>query len=273
MIRGVRRYASPMAEETPLITVVTVCRNPGPALLPTAQSVLGQTGVSFEYLVIDGASSDGTPAFLAQLKDPRASFVSEPDGGIYDAMNKGVRKARGQWIFFLNAGDTLITPTSLATLAFQAKEGVDHVAAGLLLRWPDGVTSPCLPPGLTPLHMPVLHPATLSRAARLREHPFDVSFRIAGDMDFFLGEIARNAKFTFIPDMVSRFGLDGISSTRTWSTHLESRRAILRHTRFTLGSRIVLECRLLARYLVGPAFMALRHAKEKRAQQCTHCGH
>ena len=94
----------------PLITIITVCRNAEAQLRKTAESVLGQTLApeQLEYLVVDGASTDGTAALLKSLEprfNGRLRWVSEPDNGIYDAMNKAVKMARGEFVNMLNAGD------------------------------------------------------------------------------------------------------------------------------------------------------------------------
>ena len=97
---------------TPLITIITVCRNARDALQKTAESVLAQTLAPgrLEYLVVDGASTDGTAEFLKSIEprfNGRLRWVSEPDAGIYDAMNKAVKLARGEFVNMLNAGDWL----------------------------------------------------------------------------------------------------------------------------------------------------------------------
>ncbi|MCL1888013.1 MAG: glycosyltransferase [Kiritimatiellaeota bacterium] len=93
-----------------LISIITVCRNAGDALRKTAESVLAQTLAPerLEYIVVDGASDDGTMDFLKSLEprfNGRLRWVSEPDAGIYDAMNKAVKMARGEFVNMLNAGD------------------------------------------------------------------------------------------------------------------------------------------------------------------------
>ena len=89
----------------PLFSVITVSFNAMPGLLESVQSLKAQTAhSSAEWVVVDGASTDGSAAWLA-AQQPDV-FVSEPDRGIYDAMNKAISRASGQWLFFLNAGDT-----------------------------------------------------------------------------------------------------------------------------------------------------------------------
>jgi len=94
---------------SPLFSVITPTYNSGPKLETTWASLLAQDFGDFEYLVIDGASTDGTRERLASgLGDPRGRSVSEPDRGIYDAMNKGIALARGRYLLFLGAGDRLL---------------------------------------------------------------------------------------------------------------------------------------------------------------------
>ncbi|MFM8686285.1 MAG: glycosyltransferase, partial [Bacteroidota bacterium] len=113
------------------ISVITVTYNPGDLLEPTMQSVLEQVGVRVDYVVVDGASKDGTAerlrAFgekvqgeLVQGGSLTYRWVSEPDQGLYDAMNKGMAMATGDYVLFLNAGDTLAHPRVLEDLWAEA---------------------------------------------------------------------------------------------------------------------------------------------------------
>jgi glycosyltransferase involved in cell wall biosynthesis len=94
------------SQHTPLISVITVCYNDRDNLEQTMQSVLAQTCDDFEYIVVDGQSNDGSKALIRRYEHGIARWVSEPDKGIYDAMNKGTQLARGQFVNYLNAGDT-----------------------------------------------------------------------------------------------------------------------------------------------------------------------
>lgn len=101
---------------TPTLSIITVCYNAREALQETLENVLCQSFPSFEYLVIDGGSTDGTLSLLKQSSESFAraqipfQYISEPDHGIYDAMNKGTQAAEGTWLLFLNAGDLLADP-------------------------------------------------------------------------------------------------------------------------------------------------------------------
>ncbi|HRT06705.1 MAG TPA: glycosyltransferase, partial [Kiritimatiellia bacterium] len=91
----------------PAISVVTVCRNPGQELPAAAASVRAALGAGDEWVVQDGASTDGTADFLRGLADARVRSESRPDGGIYDAMNRAAARAQGDYLLFLGADDRL----------------------------------------------------------------------------------------------------------------------------------------------------------------------
>jgi glycosyltransferase involved in cell wall biosynthesis len=97
----------------PKLTIITVVYNGAPLLEGTIQSVAAQKAGAWEYLIIDGASTDGTLDMIQQYASTITRWISEPDRGLYDAMNKGLSMARGEFVWFLNAGDHLASPDTL----------------------------------------------------------------------------------------------------------------------------------------------------------------
>jgi len=96
-------------------SVITICYNDFEGVKSTLESVLSQTGVNFESIVIDGGSSDGTPEYLKKNDDiNNLLWLSEPDSGIYNAMNKGIELASGDWLVFMNSGDKFVSANVLA---------------------------------------------------------------------------------------------------------------------------------------------------------------
>ena len=98
-------------------SIITVTYNAAPYLERTVLSVLSQSYPDIEYLIIDGQSTDGTVDIIRQYESGIAYWVSEPDKGLYDAMNKGLRRATGDYVWFLNAGDTLPSADLVQTIA------------------------------------------------------------------------------------------------------------------------------------------------------------
>ncbi len=104
------------ARSAPRISIVTVCLNAAHAVVKTARSVAAIPYEDYEYLVVDGASTDDTVEALQKIVIPGLRVVSEKDAGIYDAMNKGIDLARGEFLWFLNAGDTIMDGRFLSGL-------------------------------------------------------------------------------------------------------------------------------------------------------------
>lgn len=105
-----------IADGSPLISIITITYNAESEIGPTLESLNRQTFRNFEHLVIDGASNDNTLAIVKEMS-PDSIVISEPDKGLYDAMNKGLRAAKGEYVLFLNAGDSLHSPDILRRYA------------------------------------------------------------------------------------------------------------------------------------------------------------
>ena len=95
--------------DAPIISVITVCYNVASSIEKTMLSVLNQTYKNLEYIIIDGNSTDGTVDIIKRYAERLTFWISELDNGIYDAMNKGLQKATGDYVWFINAGDSLFT--------------------------------------------------------------------------------------------------------------------------------------------------------------------
>ena len=124
------------------ITVITVCYNEKERLKRTVESVCNQTYAHIEYLIIDGASTDGTnDLFQEYLSFPYIQFYSEKDYGIYNAMNRGIARASGDYVYFLNAGDTFCNPSVIADVAsYIENDPKDFICYGnIYLLFTDGI--------------------------------------------------------------------------------------------------------------------------------------
>lgn len=173
------------------LTVVTVCRNALADLKPTVESVLAQKAqgtISIEHVVVDGASTDGTAAWL---EEQRAAgnierYVSEPDAGIYDAMNKGINLARGAVLAFLNAGDTYRADADLAACVQPIVEGCCVATAATALICGGILDGQFFRPRYNVRYLaePCSHQAFFTTTALYRElGGYDTSYHCAADTD------------------------------------------------------------------------------------------
>ena len=113
----------------PLISIITVCRNASATIGPTLKSVDEQTFDDYEHIIVDGVSTDDTLAIVKSSVNHRRRVSSEPDRGIYDAMNRGIERARGRYLLFLNAGDRFHAPDTLSlyAVAIEQHPGADII--------------------------------------------------------------------------------------------------------------------------------------------------
>ncbi len=204
------------------ISVITVVRNNRDTIAQALDSVLAQTHPEVELVVIDGASTDGTGAVLARYADRLAVLVSEPDLGIYDALNKGIARATGDVIGFLHADDLLADRNVLATIAAAfSNSAVDGIYGDLLyvskrnpqlvLRyWRSCEYAPSLlAKGWMPAH-PTLY---LRRQVYQQFGGFDISLRIAADYDFMLRILKVNTlHLSYLPRVLVKMRLGGASN-------------------------------------------------------------
>ncbi len=186
-----------------LVTIITVCRNAGKDLAETVRAVTAQTYRPLEYIIIDGASIDGSLAVIGEAERLCAEagiacqWVSEPDGGIYDAMNKAVGMAHGQWLNFMNAGDLPASADAVERALEDEDARESDVIYGNTKLLMDFGTVTMKP---APLHrlrrkMVLCHQATFIRASLLREHPYSLNFPIAGDYEFIYWCFVSGKKF------------------------------------------------------------------------------
>ena len=174
----------------PLFSIITVTWNAASVIAPTLESVQRQSSSDYEMLIIDGASSDDTLAIVRQASIAGLRVFSEPDKGLYDAMNKGISRARGRYLIFLNAGDAFVDAAVLARLAVlaAANPGVIYGQTQLVDARRDVVGRRHLtaPKRLTVNSfldgMVVCHQAFVVR--RDLAQPYDLRYRYSADYDW-----------------------------------------------------------------------------------------
>ncbi|MBD5322489.1 MAG: glycosyltransferase [Bacteroides sp.] len=203
-----------MAEKNQKITVVTVCYNAVNEIEKTIQSVINQTYPDMEYIIMDGGSTDGTVDIIRKYADRIDYWVSERDGGIYEAMTKGIEHATGDYINFMNAGDTFFDNRVLEEVFAGRHYEEDVIYGSNLNRYKGGYKSfhPS-PIDVMPGSMPFCHQSTFTKTSVLREHPFDRTFRRVADYIFFRNLYENGGTFRRVPRYISVYDEYGFSST------------------------------------------------------------
>ena len=204
-------------------SVITVCKNAARTIERTIQSVAEQTYRDIEYLVLDGASDDGTQAIVERNRSAVTRFVSEPDAGIYAAMNKGVRSATGDYLYFLNADDYLADPRVLADVAAFLKKDPDcdlvygDIDIVRLSGHTFRVELPVPEYALEYLATGCLpHQGTFARAELFHTVGlFNEEYRCLADYDWFLRVLEQRASgVRYYPRHIAYFSEGGLSSTQ-----------------------------------------------------------
>lgn len=205
----------------PLITVVTVCYNAVNELDKTMQSVLNQIYDNIEYIVIDGGSTDGTVDVIKKYADRLAYWVSEPDKGIYDAMNKGIKASTGEWINFMNAGDWFYKNTTLSEVFERGKNeaGVIYGSVNMVYSTYSQIVHPQMKPSKKN-PMPFNHQSVFVRTIFMKERPFDTTYKYVADYNFFFN-IVDTVRFVESEVIVSSYSTVGYSSQNIIAVNAE----------------------------------------------------
>ena len=249
------------------ISIITVSYNAVETISDAVESVLSQQYENIEHIVIDGGSTDGTLDILHKYQDDFSKLISEPDAGIYDAMNKGAQNATGDVIGYLNADDVLHDPEVLATIAdrFQSQH-CDAVYGNLayveqqdisnIVRyWKSGKLDECkLKRGWIPPH-----PTFYMRTNLFHElGGFNRQYKLAADYDLMLRTIERtDVKLCYLDKLLVRMRLGGVTNSR-WSNVIKQNLEILhsaREQQLSHSSLIFLVKRVtwkLSQYLARP---------------------
>lgn len=196
------------------ISVVTVVYNGVSFIEETIRSVLAQTYPNIEYIIIDGGSTDGTLDVIEKYQDHISFWSSEPDKGVYDAMNKGVESASGDWINFMNAGDHFFSENAVSEVFSTNVEEYDVIYGDAEFRLKnisyiaeagDIVDSNGF--------MPFSHQAVFVKTDIAKKNKFDLYYKITADTAFFLRLVKEGKLMKHIPVTVCSYdALQGLSA-------------------------------------------------------------
>jgi glycosyltransferase involved in cell wall biosynthesis len=246
--------------EFPLVTIITAVFNGEAVLSGCMQSVLSQDYPNVEYIIIDGGSTDGTLSTLRRYDSQIALWISEPDKGVFDAWNKGVALARGEWIAFLGADDIYL-PNAISTYMALARSHpeAEFLSSTAKLDHPTGYSPvtggpwewPRFTAAMTTIHVGTFHSRTLFE----RYGSFNIAYRIAGDYEFMLRAQDR-LKTAFTPETTVIMRAGGLSDS-TAGLHEARRAKIEAGVRTRLHAEIELR-RAILRFHVRRAYLFMR---------------
>lgn len=199
-----------MSEGKYKISIITVSYNAASTIEETILSVINQRYNNFEYVIIDGKSKDGTCSIIEKYKEKIAYFVSEPDKGIYDAMNKGLRNATGDFVLFLGADDHLMSYDVLSVVASKIQDAKsvyygnvlrsqrNDLYCGSYNKYKIAVKNIC--------HQAIFYPRNV-----YKQNTFDLQYKIFADYAYNLG-LYDTVDFKYLPITVAYFNDQGCSS-------------------------------------------------------------
>lgn len=225
---------------SPLVTIITVSYNSVDSIERTIKSVITQSYKNIEYIIIDGASSDGTVDIIRKYGSHIAYWVSENDNGIYFAMNKGIRQSHGEYIGIINSDDWY-EPDALQNVVncfnenrdIDVVDGIVRVFNGNLPQFLKGNYFENLAFEMPP------HPTCfIKREIYLKLGLYDETYKSAADYDFLLRCKLKGAKFLCLPHILANFQLGGMSSSLTSVT--ETVRIEKKYGFISIGKEILL---------------------------------
>ena len=170
------------------VTVVTAVLNDAGHIEQTILSVISQTDIEIEYIIVDGGSKDGTLELIGKYKDKISLLIIEPDRGVYDAMNKGIEHSSGDFVYFLNSGDVLLNPSILSKIKLEELKERNAIIYGNVVVAYGNIEALEKPrpffnskmkfKGIGICHQSMFFPGEL-----IRNEKYDLSYNIAADYD------------------------------------------------------------------------------------------
>ena len=244
------------------LSIITVNFNDAKGLERTIRSVISQTFRDYEFIIIDGGSTDGSLGVIKQYESYIDYWVSEPDGGIYPGMNKGLHQAKGEYLNFMNGGDCYHSSDVLDKI-FALSSNADiitgtHSENGLRNVGKDGVTM------LDLYKWAIDHQASFIRREVAIRHPYDEKYRIASDWKFFIEAlIFDNCTFYYTDLIVVDVDMKGISNTN-FELDKKEREAVLSEL---FPERVLKDYQLLASIQPDLLKVAPRISKSQTIQK------
>lgn len=199
----------------PLISIVTVVYNDKQGLLKTIGSVINQSYSNYEFIIIDGGSKDGTNDLLKEFSEKISVSISEPDKGIYDAMNKGIKVANGEWVIFMNAGDLFYSSETILDVFKDENFENYQVVYGDTVGIHDSGKIEYIKPLDLKLfwkHIPICHQSTFIKLKMHKENLYNLKYKVSSVYDFLYSRYNSKKGFKYVAIPISKYNMNGYSS-------------------------------------------------------------
>lgn len=205
----------------PSLTIITITFNNLEGLKSTLKSVSEQQNKNFEHWVIDGGSTDGTLEYLETYQKHPIQFISEPDKGIYDAMNKGIERARGSWTIFMNAGDFFAQSDVLSKVVFS--EHLAVIYGNSRINYEGGFERLMIAGETQHLWkgMSFTHQATFLKTSLIKERKYDLNYKYCADFNQIFGMYLEGLKFAKTTIIIAQIEAGGISDSERYKATAE----------------------------------------------------
>ncbi len=235
----------------PKVSVITVSYQAADCITYTINSVLSQSYSHIEYIIVDGSSKDGTTAIIEQYSTKIAHYLSEPDKGIYDAMNKGLQLATGDYVLFMNAGDEFYDAGTIAN-TFQKTPYADIYYGQTRLihsdrtdageRWhiaPEQLDWKSFKKGMLVCHQAIFIRRTIVA-------PYDLKYRFSGDIDWIINCLKRAKTIVYTQSYICKYLVGGAS--KQYAIRSLTERFLIMKKHYGLLTTIVLHLLIIARF-------------------------
>ena len=214
----------------PLVSIVTVVYNGAENIEETILSIINQDYNKIQYIIIDGGSKDNTLDIVNKYQEKIDILISEPDKGIYDAMNKALPLCKGEWINFMNVGDLFYDSTSLSKIFNTFREHSSIIYGNHQVMYPKYLINK-FPRPLNKIWkgMPMQHQSIFVHKNIFEKLKFDIKFKFAADYDLIFYSYKNGSSFTYINENICKVSANGFSESNSVSTYLEFKNISLKY--------------------------------------------
>lgn len=206
----------------PRVTIVTVVRNDEKNIEKTILSVLSQDYPLLEYIIVDGGSTDHTDSIIQKYTDRINRIISEPDQNLFDAMNKGVQHATGEWINFMNSGDRFVSNKVISEIFSSDRKLVDLIYGNSIIEFQNGKTRLLLVNKEQIFWKRYInHQSIFTKTQLLKDRPFNITYDLCSDFDFLINMYHQNKNMLTLEYPVSVRSSGGRSDKNRIRSHIQ----------------------------------------------------